>query len=129
MGQETGGWGGSPGLARRLISSTSRADVSCDAKLCAGCALAASAACRLHGPQRASAPAPPTPALQTYVLKQLRINSDDVRLLRSYPAPWQVNLARPDNPSQVRVEWEQALGQRQGLCKLQWEGQVGMVPQ
>lgn len=37
---------------------------------------------------------------ETYVLKQLRINSDDVRLLRSYPAPWQVNLARPDNLSQ-----------------------------
>lgn len=72
---------------------------------------------------------PHTAALQTYVLKQLRMNSDDVRLLRSYPAPWQVNLARPDNPSQVRLEWEQPLGQRQGMCRLQWEGQVGMVPQ
>ncbi|PRW56761.1 AAA+-type ATPase (ISS) [Chlorella sorokiniana] len=37
---------------------------------------------------------------EAYVLKQLRMSSDDVRLLRSFPAPWQVNLARPDNPSQ-----------------------------
>lgn len=37
---------------------------------------------------------------EAYILKQLRMNSDDVRLLSSYPAPWQVNLSRPDAPSQ-----------------------------
>jgi hypothetical protein len=38
---------------------------------------------------------------EAYALRQLRINSDDVRLLYAHPGPWQVNLTRPDTPSQV----------------------------
>lgn len=34
------------------------------------------------------------PPAQTYILKQIRMNSDDVRLLKSYPAPWQVRARR-----------------------------------
>jgi hypothetical protein len=37
---------------------------------------------------------------EAYALRQLRINSDDVRLLYAHPGPWQVNLTRPDTPSQ-----------------------------
>ena len=44
---------------------------------------------------------PATPCLQAYVLKSMRINSDDVRLLYSYPAPWQVSLTRPESPAQA----------------------------
>lgn len=29
------------------------------------------------------------------------MSSDDVRLLRSYPSPWQVNLSRPEAPGQT----------------------------
>ena len=41
------------------------------------------------------------PRSESYIIKQLRMNSDDVRLLYSYPSPWQVNRARPDAPAQV----------------------------
>ena len=39
---------------------------------------------------------------QTYVLRQLRMNSDEVKLLLSYPSPWAVCLRRPEAPTQVR---------------------------
>lgn len=39
--------------------------------------------------------------MQTYTLRQLRMNSDDVKLLYSYPSPYAVNLRRPDAPTQV----------------------------
>lgn len=37
---------------------------------------------------------------EAYVLRQLRMNSDDVKLLYSYPSDWAVNLRRPDAPAQ-----------------------------
>lgn len=37
---------------------------------------------------------------ETYTLRQLRMNSDDVKLLYSYPSPYAVNLRRPDAPTQ-----------------------------
>ena len=54
-------------------------------------------------------PLPATPSLQAYVLKSMRINSDDVRLLYSYPSPWQVSLTRPESPAQA--SWVQARAQ------------------
>ncbi|KAI3428320.1 hypothetical protein D9Q98_006700 [Chlorella vulgaris] len=36
---------------------------------------------------------------EAYILKQLRMNSDDVRLLYSFPSPWQINLSRPNDPT------------------------------
>lgn len=37
---------------------------------------------------------------ETFTLRQLRINGDDARLLKAYPAPWQINLTRPESPAQ-----------------------------
>ncbi|PSC69812.1 AAA+-type ATPase (ISS) [Micractinium conductrix] len=37
---------------------------------------------------------------ETYVLRQLRMNSDEVKLLLSYPSPWAVCLRRPEAPTQ-----------------------------
>ena len=52
----------------------------------------------------------------------MRINSDDVRLLYSYPSPWQVSLTRPESPAQA--SWagraQQAPPPAAWCCWLPW---------
>lgn len=37
---------------------------------------------------------------ESYVLRQMRLNSDEVKLLYSFPSPWAINLRRPEAPAQ-----------------------------
>lgn len=85
-----------------------------------GCVLARWPACRQC--LRCS-PRPPLLGLQAYVLRQLRMNSDDVKLLYSYPSDWAVNLRRPDAPAQVGSE-EAGAGTPPPACQtLAWRAE------
>jgi hypothetical protein len=42
------------------------------------------------------------PRPQVYTLRQMRMNGDDVRLLKCHPSPWQVHLTLPNSSSLVR---------------------------